>query len=135
MSRKLERTLLMIGSGWNIITSLITIFGYSTWFRNAGMGKIQANGKNMQFNSRLLDNVTLVIMVFGLLILAGALFNFYVARHVQDGVIQKKVMIWIAVWGILNLLSSDPIGFGIYLIAFVMYFSRNKSIRLTKSIN
>lgn len=135
MSRKLERTLLMIGSGWNMIVSLITIFGYSTWFRNAGIQRITNNGKNIQFNSRLLDNITLIIMVFGLLILVGALFNVYVAWHIQDGEIQKKVMIWMIIWGIVNLISCDPIGFGIYLITFVMYYSRNKSIKLVKSIN
>lgn len=135
MSRKLERTLLMIGSGWNMIVSLITIFGYSTWFRNAGIQRITNNGKNIQFNSRLLDNITLIIMVFGLLILVGALFNVYVAWHIQDGEIQKKVMIWMIIWGIVNLISCDPIGFGIYLITFVMYYSRNKSIKLAKSIN
>lgn len=125
----------MIGSGWNMIVSLITIFGYSTWFRNAGIQRITNNGKNIQFNSRLLDNITLIIMVFGLLILVGALFNVYVAWHIQDGEIQKKVMIWMIIWGIVNLISCDPIGFGIYLITFVMYYSRNKSIKLVKSIN
>ncbi|WP_461218006.1 hypothetical protein [Lapidilactobacillus salsurivasis] len=134
MSRKLERILLYIGSGWNFVLSIITILGYSLWFRSAGSANIQANGKNVAFNSKLLDNVTTVIMVFGLAILVGALFNFYVARHVKDGVVQKKVMIWIAVWGILNLVSSDPIGFGIYLITFVIYFSRNKAIKMTNGV-
>ncbi|SDZ48275.1 hypothetical protein SAMN05421736_11439 [Evansella caseinilytica] len=134
MSRGLERKLLIAGSVWNMFTAIITIFGYSTWFKSTGTQSLQNTAADTMFvGTQLIDNVTRVILTFGLFIFVGAIVNFLIARNIRDNEIQYKTMLWIAGWGLLQLLVMDVIGFVLFLVAFVLYAAKNKAIKLTKS--
>jgi len=134
MSRGLERKLLMVGSIWNMITALITIFGYSTWFKKTGVQGLQNTSVDtMLVGTTMIDSVSKVILTFGLFMFVGAIVNFLIARNMQDNIIQRKTLIWIACWGLLQLLVMDVIGFVLFLIAFVIYTAKNKAIKLSQS--
>ncbi|MEK3888227.1 hypothetical protein [Bacillus sp. FSL K6-3431] len=134
MGRKLEKKLLIAGSIWNMFTALITILGYSTWFKKTGVQGIQDNTvDSVVAGMTLIDNVTKVILTFGLLIFVGAIVNFLIARNIKDGEIQYKTLIWIACWGIFQLLVMDIVGFVLFLVVFVIYSAKNKAIKLSQT--
>ncbi|MBU7594302.1 hypothetical protein [Metabacillus halosaccharovorans] len=134
MNRGLERKLLMAGSIWNMITALITIFGYSTWFKKTGVQGLQNTSVDTMFvGTTMIDSVSKVIVTFGLFMFVGAIVNFLIARNMQDNSIQRKTLIWIVCWGLFQLCVMDVIGFLLFLIAFVIYTAKNKAIKLSQS--
>ncbi|WP_084309297.1 hypothetical protein [Alkalihalobacterium bogoriense] len=134
VSRGLERKLLIAGSVWNLVTSLITIFSYYSWFNREGAQRLENVDMNTAIaGSQMINNILQVILMFGLFIFVGAIITFLVAVKIKDNEIQSKVVIWIAVWGLVQLASMDFIGFAIFLIAFVIYLAKNKAIRLAKT--
>ncbi|WP_299089402.1 hypothetical protein [uncultured Metabacillus sp.] len=134
MSRGLERKLLIAGSIWNIITGLITIFGYSTWFKNTGAKELQGTSVDTKVvGTVLIDEVSGVILTFGLFIFVGAIVNFLIARNLKDNEIQKKALLWIAFWGLLQLFVMDIVGFVLFLVAYVIYTAKNKAIKLSQA--
>jgi len=131
MSRMHERILLMVGCVWNLFTGLLTIFSYNTWFKQNGKAKLQALDIDEQFvGSHLMDNVSHVIMVFGLFMFVAAIVNFLIFKSIKDNTIQKKMLAWIGIWAVIQLVSMDVIGFVIFMVAFVLYIAKNKAIKL-----
>lgn len=134
MSRGLERKLLIIGSFWNLVTSLLTIFSYYNWFDREGSLSLENSDLNtMIAGSQMVNNVLQVILLFGIFMLVGAIINFLIAVKIKDNEIQNKVLVWIGIWGLVQLASMDIIGFLIFLIAFVIYLAKNKAIKITKT--
>ncbi|MBO0995654.1 hypothetical protein [Bacillus sp. SD088] len=132
MNRGVERKLLLAGSVWNIFTALITIFGYSIWFKKTGVKGLEETTLDHVFaTTTVVDHVTKLIVMFGLLIFVGAIINFIISKKIRDGEIQTKIVIWIACWGVFLLFTMDIIGFVIYLITFVLYLAKNKAIKLS----
>jgi|SRR5690625_308400 len=131
MTRKTERTMLFIGSIWNLITSLLTMFSYHTWFNREGAQQLESiDIGTLILGTHLIDNISKVILTFGLFVFVGSIINFFIAIKLKDNMIQPKVMIWIASWGIIQLVSMDILGFIIYMIAFVIYFAKNKAVKI-----
>ncbi|WP_054860743.1 MULTISPECIES: DUF4064 domain-containing protein [Gracilibacillus] len=132
MKRGFERKLIMIGALWNLVTSLLTIFSYNSWFTSQGEKQLQNLDTNtMIAGSQMVNNVSKIIFIFGLFVLIGAIVNFLVATKIKDNEIQYKLIIWIGVWAILQILSMDVIGFVLYMLAFVLYMAKNKAIKLS----
>jgi|SRR5699024_3697702 len=135
MNRRFERILLFIGASWNLITSLLTIFSYNTWFNNQGTQQLRgADGNELIVGSHLLDNVSKVIMTFGLFMFVSSMVTFLIAVKMKDNKIQKKILIWIGMWAVIQLVSMDIIGFVIFLLSFVIYISKNKAIKLANDL-
>ena len=136
MSRGLERKLLIAGSIWNLILSVVTLFGYSTWFKTSGLEGLQdASPETVVVGTTLIDSVSKVILTFGLFMFVGAIVNFIIAKNVKDDTIQKKIIAWIVCWGLIQLFSMDIVGFVLYLITFVIYMAKNKAIKITQVEN
>ncbi|WP_208592186.1 hypothetical protein [Gracilibacillus suaedae] len=132
MKRGLERKLLITGAVWNLITALLTIFSYNSWFNRQGEKQLKhADMETMIAGSQMVNNISSIIFIFGLFTLIGALINFLVAVKLRDNKIQKQVMIWVGIWAVIQLLSMDILGFLVYMIAFIIYVAKNKAIRLS----
>ncbi|WP_066188491.1 MULTISPECIES: DUF4064 domain-containing protein [Gracilibacillus] len=132
MKRGIERKLLIAGSIWNLVTALLTIFSYNSWFNREGEKVLLNSDSNtMIAGSQMVNNISSIIFLFGLFVLIGALVNFIIAVKLKDNEIQYKLMSWIGIWSAIQLLSMDVLGFLIYMIAFVIYISKNKAIKLT----
>lgn len=133
MKRGLERKLVMSGAVWNLFTALMTLFGYHSWFNEQGAQALKdTNQELLLVSTSLIDSVSSVILTFGLFMFVMAIINFLVGVHLKDNKIQKKIIIWIGIWTVVQLLSMDVVGFLIYMFAFVFYLSRNKAIRLAQ---
>ncbi|WP_306982919.1 hypothetical protein [Alkalicoccobacillus murimartini] len=133
IKRGIERKLLIVGSMWNACTALLTIFSYYSWFDQEGAARLESQELNtMIAGSQMVNNILQVIMLFGIFMLIGALINFVVAVKLKDHEIQKGVVIWMVVWGLILIVSMDIIGFLIVLFALVIYLAKNKAIKLSK---
>lgn len=134
MKRGLERKLVMTGAIWNLFTALMTLFGYYRWFNDAGAQALEGSNADLAIvGTSLMGNVSRVILAFGLFMFVMAIINFLVGVHLKDNQIQKRTMIWLALWAVIQLASMDVVGFLIYMLAFVFYFAKNKAIRMNKS--
>ncbi|WP_067839426.1 hypothetical protein [Amphibacillus sediminis] len=134
MKRGIERKLVMIGATWNLFTSLMTLFGYYRWFNREGSQAFQGVEVELAIvGTSLIDNISRIILTFGLFIFVMAIVNFLVGLHLKDGQIQTKIWIWLGIWAFVQLLTSDVIGFLIFMFAFVIYLAKNKAIRLANT--
>jgi len=132
MKRGIERKLLIIGSIWNLVTALLTIFSYNSWFTKEGEKQLLNSETNtMIAGSQMINNISSIIFLFGLFVFVGALVNFLIAVILKDNEIQYKLMIWIGIWAAIQLLSMDILGFLIYMVAFVIYMAKNKAIKMS----
>lgn len=134
MKRSIERNLLFVGSTWNLITSLLTIFSYNTQFNKEGARLLEkANTGTQIIGTNLMGNISKVILGFGLFILLGSIINFFIAIKIKDNMIQYNFMIWILIWAFIQLVTMDIIGFIIFMIAFIIYLAKNKAIKLSRN--
>lgn len=133
MKRKAEKYLLLGGAFWNLIAATVTILGYSRWFRNEGMTTFQLNGKTDYMNASLLDSLVHVVMIYGLFVLVMGIINLYVARLLGNQLTDKKVTIWLIFCTVVSFLSFDVIGIFFYLATLVIYFARNKALKMRLS--
>ncbi|KAB8137608.1 hypothetical protein F9U64_08820 [Gracilibacillus oryzae] len=132
MKRGLERKFIIVGALWNLITAFLTMFSYNSWFNQEGAKQIENVDTNtMIAGSQMINNISQIIFLYGLFILIGAIINFLIATKIRDNDIQNKLMIWFIIWAVTQLLAMDVIGFVLYMLAIVLYFSKNKAIRLT----
>lgn len=135
MSRKLERNLLLVGSIWNLITSLLTMFSYNTWFHKEGTYQLDSVDINtMIVGTHLLENISKIILTFGLFMFVGSIINFLISIKIKDDIIQNKILIWIGFWGLVQLISMDIIGFVIFMVVFIIYLAKNKAIKLSGNV-
>lgn len=130
MQRRAEKRMLFCGALWNIITATLTIVGYSSWFKNEGVKTLQTHQELSYGTSSLLDNVTSVIMLFGLFMLAMGIVNLFMVKQIKQFHINKQLMIWLGFCTVVQFLSFDILGTIFYLVTIVLYGSRNKAIRL-----
>ncbi|MCQ9216449.1 DUF4064 domain-containing protein [Streptococcus gallolyticus] len=133
MKRKSEKILLLLGSIWNIITALLTIFGYSDWFQKEGMSRFEHHNQVNYASVSLLDSLTKFIMIFGLVILVMGIITFLVTRFIDDNIINKKIIAWIIICIIVQFASFDLIGVFFYLSALVVYGARTKAYYKVKN--
>lgn len=133
MKRKSEKILLILGSIWNVITALLTIFGYSDWFQKEGMSNFEHHKQVSYASVSLLDSLTKFIMIFGLVILVMGIITFLVTRFIDDEILNKKIIAWIIVCIIVQFASFDLIGVFFYLSALIVYAARTKAYYKVKN--
>ncbi|WP_041556066.1 hypothetical protein [Carnobacterium sp. 17-4] len=131
MKRNIERKLFLIGSIWNIINAFITVFGYSMWVRSEGISHLRTIPTNeLEVNGNLVDSLFTVSVTYGLLLFVIGFINFFIIKTIEDGKIQKKIIIWSGILVMFSLITLDVISLLSYLMMFVVYQSKNKAIRL-----
>ncbi|WP_207696386.1 hypothetical protein [Enterococcus sp. DIV0212c] len=130
MNRNIEKILVYCGAIWNIFTASCTIVGYSSWFKKSGIQALEKNHQLTYVNSTMVDSITKVIMIFGLLMLIIGVINLFVAKNLKGNQINQKVIVWLWIVTGIQLLSFDLIGLVFYLVASVLYCSKNKAIRM-----
>src|SRR5690625_7350523 len=97
MTRKTERTMLFIGSIWNLITSLLTMFSYHTGFNREGAQQLESiDIGTLILGTHLIDNISKVILTFVLFVFVGSIINFIIVINLKDNMIALIVMICIA---------------------------------------
>ncbi|MFP7331974.1 hypothetical protein SFC23_01260 [Shouchella clausii] len=131
MRRSFERRCLIVGGVWNITTALLTIFGYSPWFKQSGTKRLEnETAETMLVTSQLISDVINVVLLFGLFVLVGGVISLVIATKIKDNEIQNGILIWTGLWAALLFLAMDIIGFAVFFMAFMMYVSKNKAIKI-----
>jgi hypothetical protein len=129
--RSFERRCLIVGGVWNITTALLTIFGYSAWFKQSGTKRLEnETAETMLVTSQLISDVINVVLLFGLFVLVGGVISLVIATKIKDNEIQNGILIWTGLWAALLFLAMDIIGFAVFFMAFMMYVSKNKAIKI-----
>lgn len=132
MERTTEKRLLISAGIWNIIMAVLTIFGYSTWFKNEGVKSFEMNEQLTYLNTSMLDSLVSIIMVFGLLIFLIGIINIYLSKKVDGIKNYWKMNIWLITCLIIHFLSFDIIGIVLYLVTLVIYIARTKAFKINK---
>lgn len=131
MKRKTEKIFIRLGASWSILTAILTIFGYSLWFKDQGVNALMSENKLNYATSSTVDNIVRVVMIFGLLVLAMGIANLFVAKFLENQLMDKKVVIWLSFCVLIDFLSFDFIGVFFYLVSVVIYVARNRAYRKT----
>ncbi|AIM25478.1 hypothetical protein MEPL4_2c00400 [Melissococcus plutonius] len=129
MNRKTEKRFLIAAAIWNILTSLLTILGYSNWLEEKGSNLFNQNQQTSYFSSSFLDNVIHVVMIYGLFIFCIGLISLVMAHTINRSPIDKKMICWLSFCLVLSFISVDIIGILLYLITLTLYMARNKAMR------
>ena len=134
MARTIEKRFLLAAGVWNIITSIITIFGYSSWFKNEGIQSFQTNEQLSYMNTSLLDSLVSIILVFGLLIFAMGVVNIYLSRRLDKVTTFWKMNTWLFSCIVIHFFCFDVIGVLLYLATTVFYLARNKVLKSNRQV-
>ena len=131
MKRRSEKLSLYLGASWNIFTSILTIFGYSKWFKNEGILAFEKANQVDYFSTSLIESLVNIIMVFGLFMLMIGIVNFFVANSMNKEIYNKKVFIWLLFCIVIQFLSFDIVGILLYLVTATLYMARKKAYKLS----
>lgn len=131
MKRRSEKLSLYLGASWNIFTSILTIFGYSKWFKNEGILAFEKANQVDYFSTSLIESLVNIIMVFGLFMLMIGIVNFFVAHSMNKEIYNTKVFMWLLFCIVIQFLSFDIIGILLYLITATLYMARKKAYKLS----
>ena len=112
--RKVEKKLLVIASSWNLVMAVITIIGYSGWFRDQGTTILNTNNQTNYFTTSLLDSVVRVAMLYGLFIFTVGIIGIYMSRQMDHHLIDQKIIRWLIFCLIISVVSLDVIGILLY---------------------
>lgn len=127
MSRSMERKLLYVVSGWQLLTGFITIFFYASYWKMQGADAgLEQNGFQSWF-----DNLYIFSVTYGLFFVVIAVLNIIFARKLLgDNTLQYKLPVyWIGLAAVCYFLS-DYISLMLLLIVAVVALAKNKPIRL-----
>lgn len=130
MKKRVEQISLFLGAIWNIFTAVLTIFGYSKWFKNEGVLAFEEVDQVNYFSTSLIDSLVKIIMVFGLFILIIGIVNFYVAYSMNKEIYNKKVFIWLLFCVVIQFISFDIVGILLYLVTVTLYIARKRAYKL-----
>ena len=135
MNRRFEKRVAYAGAFWEIISGLITIFGYSLWVRGQGAEVKGAPAINNAAVQIYADNLFMFSVTFGILFVTLGVINIIMIRKLKDGEVQYKIPIWFTICGIASYLLMDFIGAIALISSGVLSLARNKSIAVANSKN
>ncbi|MDQ0223051.1 DUF4064 domain-containing protein [Streptococcus moroccensis] len=128
MVRKAEKILLYLAAGWNIINSILTIFGYSSWFQSESNDLLESGNNLTYLNASLVDTISKVVMLYGLLTLIIGIITFIIAKTMKPQP-NKKIILWILACLLFSFISYDVIAIVFYLSTITIYIARNRALK------
>lgn len=130
MKRRIESLTLAGAAIWNIVAAVLTIFGYSNWFKNQGTSAFEEVGSMDYMSTSLIDSLVSVIMIYGLFVLFIGIFNLYIMNKMNQEIYSKKIFIWLLVCILIHFLSFDIIGLVLYIITTTLYSARYRAYKV-----
>ncbi|GAA0815792.1 hypothetical protein [Clostridium tertium] len=128
LNRKLERNMILIGSIWQLLSGLATIFIYATYIKTKGVGLGDISQVDITSIQLLLDNVYIVTTTIGFLFMAMGLVNLYIYKKTKNNVVEKGKGIWLIVCSLISYFFMDIISAILFMISGVIMLSKNKAI-------
>lgn len=133
MNRKLERRLIMVGSTWQIVSGLLTIFVYASYIKNEGLNSSHNTLAKLEAAQSIFGSLYLFSVSFGMLFVILGIVNFVLAKSLKDDLAEVKKPIWFILLGFASYLVMDLLGSLMFLSAGILALAKNKSI--TKMVN
>ncbi|MGV3464088.1 MAG: hypothetical protein ACO1OT_02200 [Heyndrickxia sp.] len=136
MSNKMEKILVYIASGWQLLDGLITIFIYGSYIRNKG-----AHMKGLSFAEKkglesLFGSIYSFVSIFGILLILIGIITLYLTRtYLKNDIVPKKVPIWFLLVGVFSYFSMDLISLVLYMAAGIIILAKNRSIKIHTKLN
>ncbi|WP_195430148.1 hypothetical protein [Clostridium sp. D46t1_190503_E9] len=128
LNRNLERNMILIGSIWQILSGITTIFIYATYIKTKGVGLEDISQMDITSIQLLLDNVYIVTTTIGFLFIAMGLINLCIYKKTKNNMIEKGKGIWFIVCSIISYFFMDFISAIIFMVSGVIMLSKNKAI-------
>ena len=133
MNRKIERNLLRVSAVWDVLSGLVTMFGYYPWFEEQGIAAFQNKNQYEYLQSSLVGMISKVVMIVALATILMGVISWINAKNIRDKQINKGTMRWMIACVIIHLVIYDVIGIVFYLLATILYISKNKALRTLKT--
>lgn len=128
LNRKLERNMILIGSIWQLLSGLATIFIYATYIKTKGVGIEDISKVDVTSIQLLLDNVYIVTTTVGFLFIAMGLVNLYIYKKTKNNMIEKGKGIWLIICSVISYFFMDIISAILFMVSGVIMLSKNKAI-------
>lgn len=128
LNRKLERNMILIGSVWQILSGLATIFIYATYIKTKGVGIEDISKVDVTSIQLLLDNVYIVTTTVGFLFITMGLVNLYIYKKTKNNMIEKGKGIWLIICSVISYFFMDIISAILFMVSGVIMLSKNKAI-------
>ena len=128
MNRKLERRLIMVGSIWQIVSGLLTIFVYASFIKSEGLNSSYNTLASLEAAQSIFGSLYMFSISFGMLFIILGILNFVLAKTLKDDQAEVKKPIWFILLGFASYLVMDLIGSLMFLSAGILTLSKNKSI-------
>lgn len=133
MNRKLERRLIMVGSAWQIVSGLLTIFVYASYIKNEGLNSSYNTLAKLEAAQSIFGSLYMFTVSFGMLFVILGIVNFVLAKSLKDDQAEVKKPIWFILLGVASYLVMDLLGSLMFLSAGILALAKNKSI--SKMVN
>ncbi|QCJ40781.1 hypothetical protein FAY30_02030 [Bacillus sp. S3] len=128
MNRKLERRLIMVGSTWQIVSGLVTIFVYASYIKNEGLNSSYNTLAKLEAVQSIFGSLYMFSVSFGMLFVILGIVNFVLAKTLKDDKAEVKKPIWFILLGFSSYLMMDLLGALMFLSAGIVALAKNKSI-------
>ncbi|MBO0959279.1 hypothetical protein J1P26_05995 [Neobacillus sp. MM2021_6] len=128
MNRKLERRLVMVGSIWQIVSGLLTIFVYASYIKNEGLNSSYNTLAKWEAAQSIFGSLYMFSVTFGMLFVILGMVNFVLAKTLKDDQAEVKKPIWFLLVGLASYLVMDLLGSLMFLSAGILALAKNKSI-------
>lgn len=133
VNRKLERRLVMVGSIWQIVSGLLTMFVYASYIKNKGLNSSYNTLAKLEAAQSIFGSLYMFSVSFGMLFVILGILNLVLAKTLRDHKTEVKKPIWFILLGFSSYLVMDILGSLMFLSAGILALAKNKSI--SKMVN
>lgn len=128
MNRKLERKLVIVGSLWQILSGLLTIFVYASFIKNEGLHASSNTLEKLEAAQSIFGSLYMFSVSFGMLFVILGIMNLVLAKTLKDDQPEVRKPIWFILLGILSYFVMDILGAFLFLSGGILTIAKNKSI-------
>jgi uncharacterized membrane protein HdeD (DUF308 family) len=118
----------MIGSIWQIVSGLLTIFVYASFIKNKGLHSTYPTIAKLEAAQSIFGSLYMFAVTFGMLFLILGILNFVLAKSLKDDKAEVKKPIWFLLLGLASYFVMDILGSLMFLSAGLLALAKNKSI-------
>ncbi|MDQ0227861.1 hypothetical protein [Metabacillus niabensis] len=129
MNRKLERRLVLIGSIWQIVSGLLTIFVYASFIKNEGMHSSYNTLAKLEAAQSVFGSLYMFSVSFGMLFVILGILNLVLGKSLKDDKAERRKPIWFILLGLSSYIVMDIIGSFMFLSAGILALAKNKSVK------
>ncbi|MFP5115608.1 hypothetical protein ACSU64_25055 [Bacillaceae bacterium C204] len=128
MNRNLERKLVIVGSLWQILSGLLTIFVYASFIKNEGLHASSNTLGKLEAAQSIFGSLYMFSVSFGMLFVILGIINLVLAKTLKDDQPEVRKPIWFILLGILSYFVMDILGAFLFLSGGILAIAKNKSI-------